>query len=88
MESDVALSSEVVQSGDQAQARLPTDFVPLADETRTHVSTESAAFHLNREAQTLRVWACLQSGPIQPVRINGRLAWPIDSIRRLLGLTK
>jgi len=27
-----------------------------------------------------------QNGPLQPLRINGRLAWSLDAIRRLLGL--
>lgn len=59
-------------------------FVPLAQETRTCVETECAAFHLNRRPQTLRAWACLENGPILPTRINGRLAWPVDEIARLL----
>lgn len=58
--------------------------VALADETRTHVPTACAAYWLNRSPQTLRTWACFESGPIRPVRINGRLAWPVDAIVRLL----
>ena len=61
---------------------------PLDVETRTALSTVEAAAHLGRKPQTLRQWACSQTGPIHPLRINGRLAWPVDSIRRVLGLTK
>lgn len=59
-------------------------FVPLALENRTHVDTACAAYHLGRKPQTMRVWACLERGPIKPTRINGRLAWSVDGIRRLL----
>lgn len=59
-------------------------FTPLAQETRSAIPTDAAAHHLNRQPQTLRAWACLENGPIRPVRINGRLAWPVASIRELL----
>lgn len=59
-------------------------FVPLDLEQRTHVDTSCAAYHLGRKAQTMRVWASTEKGPIRPVRINGRLSWPVADIRRLL----
>lgn len=58
----------------------------LRDEKRTHVGTACAAYWLGRKQQTLRGWACFEDGPIRPVRINGRLAWSVDEIRRLMGL--
>ena len=58
----------------------------LAQETRTALSTSDAAYHLNRAEQTLRIWACRENGPLRPIRINGRLAWPVADIRRLLGV--
>ncbi|MHA7601923.1 DNA-binding protein [Alicycliphilus sp. T452] len=57
---------------------------PLEHETRSTLPTAEAAFHLNRSQQTLRVWACRENGPIRPVRVNGRLAWPVASIRAVL----
>ncbi|MGF6870614.1 helix-turn-helix domain-containing protein [Paraburkholderia sp. MM5477-R1] len=48
------------------------------------VTTEDAAAALNRKPQTLRKWACLENGPIRPVRINGRLAWRVSDLRALL----
>ena len=48
------------------------------------MSTAEAAFHLGRKPQTLRKWACFEDGPIRPVRINGRLAWPVAQITQLL----
>ena len=62
-------------------------YVSLADETRAAVDTATAAYHLNRQPQTLRGWACLENGPLRPVRVHGRLAWPTAEIRRLLGVT-
>jgi len=60
-------------------------YVPLALETRSALPTPDAAWHLNRACQTLRCWAMRDgSGPIRPLRVNGRLAWKTDDIRRLL----
>lgn len=60
--------------------------VSLALETRAALPTPEAAFHLNRAQQTLRLWAMDGSGPLQPRRINGRLAWPVADLRKLLGV--
>ena len=59
---------------------------PLNEEKRESVGTSTAAYHLNRAEQTLRFWACSESGPIQPRRINGRLHWFVADIRKLLGV--
>lgn len=67
------------------QTVKPTkSFPPLAEETRATVDTNCAAYHLNRAPQTLRKWACLESGPIRPIRIHGRLAWKLTSLKNLL----
>lgn len=60
--------------------------VPLAQEKRATLPTTEAARHLNRAPQTLRLWACLETGPIRPLRVGGRLQWPVDELRRLLGV--
>jgi hypothetical protein len=60
--------------------------VALQRETRTNLPTLEAAYHLNRAQQTLRLWAMRENGPIQPLRINGRLAWPVSELRRVLGV--
>ncbi len=57
---------------------------PLDRETRAVLPTPEAAYHLNRAQQTLRLWAMHENGPIRPLRINGRLAWPVADIRRVL----
>lgn len=57
----------------------------LNSENRTSLPTPEAAHHLGRKPQTLRAWACLENGPIRPIRVHGRLLWPVADIRRLLG---
>ena len=62
--------------------------ISLELEQRSALPTAEAAAHLNRAPQTLRIWAMRESGPIQPVRVNGRLAWSVNDIKRvLLGVT-
>jgi len=51
---------------------------------RDAISTTEAAHVLNRKDQTMRKWACLENGPIRPVRINGRLAWRVSDLAKLL----
>ena len=60
--------------------------VSLEKEIRAPLPTPEAAFHLNRAQQTLRLWAMREDGPVRPMRINGRLAWPISELRRVLGV--
>lgn len=60
--------------------------VSLKQETRTGLPTNEAAFHLNRAQQTLRLWAMREDGPLRPMRINGRLSWPVSELRRVLGV--
>jgi hypothetical protein len=62
--------------------------LPLAQETRVALPTSEAAWHLSRAEQTLRLWACEDSGPIRPVRLHGRLMWPVARIRELLGVAQ
>lgn len=66
------------------QSTTIQQFLPLEQESRSHVETACAAFHLMRRPQTMRAYACLENGPIRPIRINGRLAWPVAEIRALL----
>ena len=74
---------------DSAEARqaatAAASFPPLEAVTRPAVDTAAAAYYLNRRPQTLRAWACL-GGPLRPVRVHGRLAWPVAELRRLLGV--
>lgn len=59
---------------------------PLEKETRAALPTPEAAWHLSRAEQTLRIWACREKGPIRPIRLNGRLMWPVSELRRVLGV--
>lgn len=50
------------------------------------LSTEKASVYINRAPQTLRKWACLDCAPmgIRPIRINRRLAWRVEDLKKLL----
>lgn len=69
------------------QQFAPADFLPLHLETRTHVSTKVMCRHLNRKEQTARGWASAESFPdgLRPIRVLGRLQWPVAGIRKVLG---
>lgn len=79
-------TANVQQTATPATSATPFQhgYPPLALETRTVIPTNAAAFYLNRQPQTLRSWASTEHGPIRPIRINGRLAWPVATIRTLL----
>jgi hypothetical protein len=63
-------------------------FPPLEQITRPTVPTEQAGYYLDRRPQTMRTWAMRDgTGPIRPIRINGRLAWPVAELRRVLGVS-
>ena len=64
----------------------PQQFPALELVNRPAVDTAAAAHYLNRNPQTLRAWACLENGPLRPIRISGRLAWPVSELRRVLGV--
>lgn len=59
---------------------------PLSQEKRSNLPTDEAAIHLNRAPQTLRLWAMRGNGAVTPLRVNGRLAWPVESIKRVVGV--
>lgn len=63
-------------------------YPPLAQEQRTHVDTNAAAHYLNRRPQTLRGWHCHGAYPagLRPTAINGRLIWPVEGIKQVLGV--
>lgn len=62
------------------------DYPPIEKVNTPTVVTAQAAHYANRKPQTLRIWASTESGPLRPLRINGRLAWPVADLCRLLGV--
>ena len=71
----------------EARQQSALQFTPLAQEQRTHVDTAATAYYLNRRPQTLRTWAMNSgTGPVPCIRINGRLAWPVSELHRVLGV--
>ena len=73
-------------SASTRRAANDQQFPPLELVNRPTVPTPKAAHYLNRRPQTLRGWACLENGPLRPTRINGRLAWPVADLKRVLGV--
>jgi hypothetical protein len=63
-------------------------FPPIEAEARPRVPTNQAAHYLTRSPQTLRQWSHEASYPegLRPVRVNGRLGWPMVGIRKVLGV--
>ena len=63
-------------------------FPPLELVNRPTVPTEQAAHYLLRRPQTLRGWACAETfhDGLRPVRVNGRLGWPVAGIKAALGV--
>lgn len=80
------MEATTLRSNDSKKGASGPTFGSLDCETRATVDTDCAAFHLNREPQTLRVWACKENGPLRPLRIHGRLAWPVAELRKLCGV--
>jgi hypothetical protein len=79
-------STEALQGASKPSTRAATP-QNLEDVNRPNVVTADAAYYLNRRPQTLRGWASTESGPLRPIRVNGRLAWPVSELRRVLGVT-
>jgi hypothetical protein len=82
------MQSTLHSAATRRAASDPQNFPPLELVNRPTVPTEQAAHYLLRRPQTLRGWACLETFPdgLRPVRLNGRLAWPVAGIRKLLGV--
>ena len=82
------MSVATTETPRKAQGRTlsPDEFRRLTERTGVaqHVPTAEAAALLNVAPQTMRRWACQGSGPLRPVRINGRLRWSVDSIAAIL----
>ena len=72
------------------QAQWEKKYPPLEMVTRTHVDTDTAAYHLDRRPQTLRGWHCHGHFPtegLRPLVLNGRLAWSVAAIKAAMGGT-
>jgi len=78
-------SLEQAQQAPSDKEKKPVQFLPLELVTKPNLTTAETAYYSNRQPQTLRGWACREDGPLQPKRINGRLAWPVSDLRRFLG---
>ena len=78
------MSSDNPATADSVQKTHP----PIEAVTRPTVDTAGAAYYLNRSQQTLRGWSSRGDGPLRPIRMNGRLAWPVTDIKKLMGVAQ
>jgi hypothetical protein len=62
-------------------------YPPLENVVKPVLTTGEAGHYLDRASQTMRKWAATGEGPIKPLRINGRLAWPTAAVKKLTGVT-
>ena len=83
---------ETASGGIQAmlEATAPEQFTPpfppLDQVSKPNLTTPELAYYLDRAEQTLRGWACFETGPIRARRINGRLAWSTADAKTLAGV--
>lgn len=70
------------------EAKAPQVFLPLEQVTKPNLTTAEAAHYLNRQPQTLRVWA-MRDGieGLRVRRIQGLLAWNTAEVKFLAGVT-
>lgn len=75
----------VVARSKSATEESMNKYAPLHLVTKPTLTTEEAAFYLNRKPQTLRGWSMdSTSSPIKPISIAGRNAWRTEDVRRLM----
>ncbi|MGY8524949.1 DNA-binding protein [Paracidovorax citrulli] len=65
------------------EIRIPAGLMAIA-RGRDALPTTEAAHVLSRTSDTLHKWASLGTGPIRPLRINGRLSWRVIDLAKLL----
>lgn len=80
-----SLSTREMREANGSQ-KFTVQHLPLEQVNRPNLTTEEAAYYLNRRPQTLRVWACLEKGPLRPTRIGGLLAWSTATVKALTGI--
>lgn len=86
----MSLSTTLHSADARRAASEQQKFPRLELVNRPTVPTEQAAYYLLRQPQTLRAWACTETFPdgLRPVRVAGRLGWPVAGIRLALGVSE
>lgn len=70
------------------QTATATQFQPLESVTKPNLTTAEIAYYTNQAQQTWRAHACRETFPdgLRPIRIGGRLNWPVTGAKKLLGV--
>jgi len=58
--------------------------IPLSEVTKTHVPTKDAAYYLGRSQSTLMRWQRQGISEVSSLKIQGRLSWSVEDIKKLL----
>ena len=71
------------------KSKTPQVFPPLESVTKPHLTTHELAYYTNMRPQTWLMKACYKTTPegLRPLKICGRLAWPTNAVKKLLGLS-
>lgn len=80
------VAADKLAKAEKGGRQIDVSFPPLEQVTKPNLTTEEAAYYLNRQSQTLRIWACKENGPIKPRRMFGRLDWSTAETKRLAGV--
>lgn len=64
----------------------PNNYPPIELQTKPILTTKEAAYYMNRAVQTLRIWACKETGPIAPIHMGGPLGWKTSEVRKIIGI--
>ena len=79
--SDSTLETKSVQTAKPA-------YPPLTEVTKPNLTTAEIAFYTNQAEQTWRIHACKETFPVglRPIRIGGRLNWPLSGVKKICGV--
>lgn len=78
--------NRLIQNGGFTPSGTPFRHPALEQVTKPNLTTDEAAYYLNRRPQTLRIWSCLGIGPIKPRKAFGRIDWPTSEVKRIAGV--
>ncbi|MBS4003003.1 MAG: hypothetical protein KGZ91_06480 [Afipia sp.] len=61
-------------------------YQPLEKVTKPLLTTSEFCHYTNLAKQTAWLWACSQSGKVNPVRVGRKLGWPTKAVKELCGV--
>jgi len=65
---------------------MSTPSLPPGEITPLLIDTNTAAYYLGLQPQTLREWSTKRTGLLSPVKIGNRLRWRLADVQKLAGM--